>query len=190
MLKRTLFTASVLAICGLSFLVLPGCPRSPCGPLEEGKAYEVELAIGGDGTFYAIEAETTGASFDVGQGRLTAKVTDVAADRTTFELLGALTVALEPGAAGGSMIETISVGDWVRVEGAVAQDGVFQADVLADAGEHETELEAVLESLTDASFTMIGLTIAYDDATETECEEEEEDDDDDDDDDDDEEDDD
>ena len=188
MLHRVMTGVVVATILSLAFLVLPGCPKSPCPGLQNGKTYEVELAVTEAGLF-ALEAETEGADDDCeqegehegenegcdddGEGaELTAQVTDIAADRSTFELLGALTVMLDVGADAEIPLETLEIGDWVEVEGNLGTDGLFHASELEAAGEHETELTAVLQDLTDSSFTMIGLTISYDDSLEIECEDE------------------
>jgi hypothetical protein len=205
MLHKVLTTVALATILALVLLALPGCPKSDsCPGLQNGKVYEVELAVTADGLF-ALEAETAGADDDCEQegenegenegcddegdeAELTAQVTDIAADRSTFELLGALTVMVEPGAEVEISIDGMEIGDWVEVEGALGTDGLFHATELEAAGEHETELQAVLQDLTDSTFTMIGLTITYDDTLEMECEDDDHDDDDDDDDEDDEED--
>jgi hypothetical protein len=87
---------------------------------------------------------------------------------------------LDAGAEVEIPIETLEIGTWVEVEGALGTDGLLHAEELEAAGEHETELTATLYDLTDTNFMMIGLTIAYDDTLEMECEEDEDDDDDDD----------
>jgi len=191
MLRKAMIASGVAALFALAFLVLPGCPKSPCPGLKNGMVYEVELEIQGDGTLFALEAETTGADDDceqeganegenedcdgaIGSGaEISAQVTEIAADRSTFQLLGALTVMLDSGAEIELPIESLEVGTWVEVEGALGTDGLFHATELEAAGEHETELLATLYDLTDSSFMMVGLTIAYDDTLEMECEDDE-----------------
>jgi hypothetical protein len=204
MLKKSLNILAVATLCTGVVLFLQGCPRSPCGPLAEGKVYEAELQVLGDGTLYALEIESEGGDGDNvnceqegenegendpcdgeggGEAELSAQVSAVDVDRGVFELLGgALTVAIGPDTDTQFALESLEVGTWVEVEGALGTDGLFHAEEVEAAGEHENEIMGVLENLTDNTFTMIGMTIAYDDSTEKECEDEDEGEDDDDDD--------
>jgi len=186
------------AACALMFVFLPGCPKldegSSCDGLVEGQVYEVELQILDGDVLYAVEAEQEGdddeceqegenegenedcdaeedtdaEEDDDAEYDISAQVTAVADDLTSFELLGALTVTVEADAEAEIAITDLAVGMWVEVAGEL-EGGVFEAEELELADEQETEIEGVISDLTDTSFTMAGLVITYDDATEIEC---------------------
>lgn len=116
------------------------------------------------------------------EGEISAQVISIAADGLSFELLPGYFVTLEDDADADSLaIADLEVGMWVEVEGEY-EDGVFEAEEIEAADEAEIEIEGQIYNVTGSSFSMLGLTISYDSATEIETDDEEEDDDDDDDD--------
>jgi hypothetical protein len=59
----------------------------------------------------------------------------------------------------------LTPGMWIEAEGEYEADGIFHAEEIEIADEAETEIESVIGNLTDGTFTMLGLTITYDDST-------------------------
>jgi hypothetical protein len=59
----------------------------------------------------------------------------------------------------------LTAGMWIEVEGEYGTDGIFTAEEIEIADEAETEIEAVLENLTEGTFMMLGLVITYDENT-------------------------
>jgi len=211
MIGRIIRITALISAFVLVLVFLPGCPKleettTGCDGFVEGEVYEIELLVDGD-VLYAIEAEQGGEDCDEedeeeadedGEDEeedcdeeeeddemieVTAQITAIAEDLSSFELLGALTVEIEGDAEIEIPLETLAVGTWVEVEGEF-EGGVLEAEELEPADEQETEIEGAIADVTATSFTIAGLTVTYDDATEFECEEGEDDDDDDDDDDD------
>jgi len=70
-------------------------------------------------------------------------------------------------------IPDLTVGTWVEVKGAFdAAAGIFYAEEIhgQESGETEYGIESVISNLSDSSFTMLGLTITYDENTQFESE--------------------
>jgi hypothetical protein len=59
----------------------------------------------------------------------------------------------------------LTAGMWIEVEGEYGTDGIFYAEKIEAAEDEETGIESVLENLTAGTFTMLGLTITYDENT-------------------------
>jgi hypothetical protein len=62
-------------------------------------------------------------------------------------------------------IDELVAGDWVKAIGRCDDDGVFHAEMLFPVEEGRHMIWAELWDLTDSSFTMLGLEIAYDSET-------------------------
>jgi hypothetical protein len=205
MLGRIIRISALAAAFVLVLVFLPGCPTleeeaNGCDGFVEGEVYEIELQVDGD-ALYAVEAEQEGEDCDGDDDEaeeddddcdeaeddeeieITAQVTAIAEDLSSFELLGALTVELEGDADAEILVEDLAVGMWVEVEGEL-EGGVLEGEELEPADEEETEIEGAISYLTDSSFTIAGLVVTYDDTTEIECGGDDDDDDDGDDDDD------
>jgi len=173
--------------------------------LTEGALAEVEIQILGDGTLYAEEIELGDyeeeeeddedeEEDDEFEEEFTAPVEVIADDFSYIIVYADLMVMLDleddddddddedDEDEGELEITDLDVGMWVSVEGLYSEtDGIFHADEILAAGEQEREIGSKIQSLTDSSFTMLGLTITYDENTEVEIEEGEDDDEDDDD---------
>ena len=126
------------------------------------------------------------------EGEISAQVISIDAGRLIFELLPGYFVILDDDDEGETdrgddddhlAIADLEVGMWVEVEGEY-ENGRFVAEEIELADESETEIEGVMYNITPTTFSMLGLTISYDDATEIEIDEDDDDHDDDDDDDD------
>jgi hypothetical protein len=154
------------------------------GSLVEGQVYEVELEAIGNGGLYAAEIELE----DDEDIEFSAQVESVAADCSSFTALGGLTVVLDgedddnddgddDDNDDGDELEIcdLAAGMWIEVEGVLGADGLFHAEEIENADEEEIELEAQLENLGPSSFTMLGLTIAFDANTVIDGDEDEED---------------
>jgi hypothetical protein len=253
---------ATIAIVFVVFLPLQGCPIDDVPSLDqnalsqqevtdsliEGQVYEAEIQILADGTLYAAELDQEGDE-DEGEAEFSAQVDSVAADCSSFVVLGGLTVVLDgenedddeeegenndeedgdeedgdeedgdeedgdeedgdeedgdeedgdTDADDDDESDTdandddedadddddedadddddqdddddndddlgicdLTPGMWIEAAGVLGDDGVFQADEIKAADDEEIEIDAALENLGAASFTMIGLTIAYD----------------------------
>jgi len=179
MLEKALRGSLFLGL-SMMFLSLQGCPEDETGTLTEGTVYEVELQLLEDGSLYAVEIEPSDGEDEEEDGDtgFSVQVDAVADDLSSFSVLGALTVVLDPEEGDADdetlLISDLAVGMWIEAEGELAADGVFHAEEIEAADEEESEIAAVLENLTDTTFTMIGLTISYDESTEIDGDEEEE----------------
>ena len=139
------------------------------------------------------ENEGCEGEFDM-EGEISALVISIGSDRLSFELLPGYFVILaddegEIDRGEGDdddhlTIADLEVGMWVEVEGEY-ENGMFEAEEIELADENEIEIEGVAYNITPTTFSMLGLTISYDDTTEIEIEDDDDDHDDDDDDDDD-----
>jgi len=59
----------------------------------------------------------------------------------------------------------LTAGVWIEAEGEYEADGIFYAKKIELADEAESEIESVILNVTDGTFTMLGLTITYDEDT-------------------------
>jgi len=188
-LRGSLFVALSMLL-----FALPGCPADEGDGLVEGTVYEAEIQTLDDGTLYAIEIEPSDGEDEEEDGEteeeedgdddgeidtgFSVQIDAIADDRLSFTVFGTLTVVLDLELGDPDdetlLISDLAVGMWIEAEGELAADGVFHAEEIEAADEEESEIEAVLENLTDTTFTMLGLTISYDEGTEIDGDEEEE----------------
>ncbi len=205
MIVRFLVLAGSLVLLAILLPGCPVLEEDSCTGIVEGQTYEVELQILDGNVLYAAEVEqeedgdndedgddddndnddndndeadddTDSEDDGTGEYEITAQVTAIADDLSSFELLGALTVVLEPDAEIDFTIADLAVGAWVEVEGDY-ENGVFEGDEIGLADEEETEIKGVVLDVTSTSFTMAGLVITYDGQTDIECQDSEDDDD-------------
>lgn len=210
MKSNKIFLLALMAISLLALAVSCGDDSSDNGEVKgdisdlyEGALAEVEVQVLGDGTLYALEIELGDYEEDEDdedededddfEEEFIAPVEAIADDFSYIIVYGDLMVMLdldddddddddEDEDEGELEISDLDVGMWVAVEGLYSDtDGIFHADEILAAGEEEREIGSKIQNLTESSFTMIGLTITYDEDTEVEIEEGEDDDEDEDD---------
>jgi len=159
--------------------------------LEDGTLYSLEIELGGDDDDDDDNDDNDDEDDDEFEEEFTAPVEAIAEDFSSVTFFGGLVVMLDLEDDDDDeddededelAIDELTVGMWVEVEGLYdAADGIFHADEIEAADEEEMEISSIIQNLTDSSFTMLGLTITFDENTEVELDGDDDDDDDDDD---------
>ncbi len=120
------------------------------------------------------------------EGEISAQVLSIDASRGIFELLPGYFVILDDDDDETERVDDdddhltiadLEVGMWVEVEGEY-ENGMFEAEEIELADESEIEIAGAMYRITSSNFSMLGLTISYDDATEIEIDDDDDHDDD------------